>query len=471
MRRIALIIPFVVTMALLAFAERPARQQPPAVTFAEQVAPIVFHSCAPCHRPGEAAPFSLLTYEDVQRRGKLIASVTASRYMPPWHADSEMGSFRDDRRLTDTQIATIRAWVQAGMPAGDLQKMPQKPKFTPGWQLGTPDLVVRMDEAFEVPADGPDVFRNFAVKLNLSEDKWVKAIEFRPAANASHHALFFVDVTGKAVQLDAADPRPGFVGMNFLAGSLLGLGRGQRVAARGDRGAVGLGGWAVGGSPRELPEGLARPLPKDADLVLQMHFHPTGKIEREQATIGFYFADAPPKRRLAALQLPPLFGALAGIDIPAGEKRFFIKDSFTLPIDVEVIGAGAHAHYLAKDMQMVAVLPDGTKKDLMRIPDWDFNWQERYYFKEPLRLPKGTRLDVAIAYDNSSQNHNNPNSPPKRVTFGQQSTDEMGSMSIEIVAARERDLPEFAAAVQDHLQKSVANGLLNFSGRGRRQAR
>src|SRR5262249_13023182 len=207
------------------------------------------------HRPGEAAPFSLLTYEDVQKRGKLIAGVTASRYMPPWHADSEMGSFRDDRRLTDTQIATIRAWVQAGMPAGDLKKMPETPKFTPGWQLGTPDLVVRMDEAFEVPPDGPDVFRNFALKLNLSEDKWVKAIEFRPAANASHHALFFLDLTGQAVQLDAADPRPGFIGMNFLAGSLLGLGRGQRGGdATGDRGAAGLGGWAVGGSPRELPE-------------------------------------------------------------------------------------------------------------------------------------------------------------------------------------------------------------------------
>jgi hypothetical protein len=202
-----------------------------------------------------------------------------------------------------------------------------------------------------------------------------------------------------------------------------------------------------------------------------MHFHPTGKIEREQSTIGFYFADAPPKRKLAGLQLPPLFGALAGIDIPAGEKRFVIKDSFTLPIDVEVIGAGAHAHYLAKDMRMAAVLPDGSKKDLMRIPDWDFNWQERYYFKEPLRLPKGTRIDVEIAYDNSNQNPSNPNSPPKRVTFGQQSTDEMGSMSIEVVAVRERDLPEFAEAVQEHLQKSVVSGLINFSGRGRRQVR
>ena len=455
MVRLVLMISFVVLITLLSFAQRPPQLPPEPVNFAEHIAPIVFHSCAPCHRPGEAAPFSLLSYEDVQKRGKLIASVTGSRYMPPWHADSQMGSFRDDRRLTDGQIATINRWVQGGMPAGDLRKMPEAPKFTPGWQLGTPDLVVRMEQVFEVPADGPDVFRNFAVKLNLKEDKWIKAIEFRPAANASHHALFFMDLTGQAVQLDEADPRPGFAGMNFLASSLAGQRLGQRGGALRDRAAAGLGGWAVGGSPRELPEGLARRLAKDADLVLQMHFHPTGKIEREQATLGFYFADAPPKRTLAALQLPPLFGALAGIDIPPGDKRFIIKDSFILPVDVEVIGAGAHAHYLAKEMRMNAVLPDGSKKDLMRIPDWDFNWQERYYFREPLRLPKGTRLEVEIAYDNSSQNPSNPNSPPRRVTFGQQSTDEMGSMSIEIVPVRERDLPEFASAVQEHLQRAV----------------
>jgi hypothetical protein len=471
MQRLWFIVFLFVPMTFFSFAGRPTQRQQ-SITFAEHVAPIVFNACAPCHRPGEAAPFSLLSYDDVRRRGKLIAGVTESRYMPPWHADSDLGTFRDDRRLTDVQVQTIKSWVLAGMPEGDPKKTPPTPSFTPGWQLGTPDLVVRMDQAFEVPADGPDVFRNFAIRLNLKEDKWVKAIEFRPSANASHHALFFIDQSGQAVALDEADAKPGFTGMNFLARNiLLGrgaiLGRGAAVERGEARAARGLGGWAVGGSPRELPEGLARPLPKDADLVLQMHFHPTGKIEREQATLGFYFADAPPRRRLAALQMPPQFGAFAGIDIPAGEKRFVIKDSFTLPIDVDVIGAGAHAHYLAKDMHMTAVLPDGSRRDLIEIPDWDFNWQERYYFKEPVRLAKGTRLEVEIAYDNSSQNPSNPNSPPKRVTFGQQSTDEMGSMSIEVVAVRERDLPEFARALQQHLQDAVRNGLGNFI-RGRR---
>lgn len=458
-----------ITALASARAAGPAQPQQQPVTFNEHIAPIVFNVCAACHRPGEAAPFSLLSYEDVRKRGKLIASVTQSRYMPPWHADSDLGSFRDDRRLTAAQIRMIADWVQTGMPEGDPEKLPATPKFTPGWQLGTPDLVVKMNDEFEIPADGPDIFRNFAIRLNLNEDKWVKAIEFRPSSKSSHHALFFLDQTGQAIQMDEADPRPGFTGMNFLAGTLGAFIRGGRGGGSDQQPTItGLGGWAVGGSARELPDGLARRLRKDSDLVVQMHFHPSGKVEREQATLGFYFANEPPKRTLASLQLPVIFGALAGIDIAPGEKHFVIKDSFTLPIDVDVIGGGAHAHYLAKDMRMTATTPDGVTKDLMKIPAWDFNWQERYYFKQAVRLPKGTRLDVEISYDNSTENPNNPNSPPKRVRFGQQSTDEMGSMSIEIAPVRERDLPDFAGAVQQHLQSSVFNGLSNLGGRGRR---
>jgi hypothetical protein len=471
MMRMTAVLAILVMLAGLQVAPGIGRPQNQ-VTFTEDVAPIVLNVCAACHRPGEGAPFSLLTYDDVRKRGKLIASVTASRYMPPWHADSDMGSFRDDRRLTDAQIRTIQDWVQAGMPEGDPKKMPPVPKFTPGWQLGTPDLVVRMDQPFDVPASGPDIFRSFAIRLGLKEDKWVKAIEFRPSSKSSHHALFFLDETGQAVQLDEADPRPGFTGMRFLRAGANGAARGggnrQRLGQRQgnnitERAAAGLGGWAVGGSPRELPEGLARRLPKGADLVLQMHFHPTGKPESEQPTLGLYFADAPPKRTLTALQLPVIFGAFAGIDIPPGEKHFVIKDSFTLPIDVDVIGAGAHAHYLAKEMRMTATMPGGSKKDLMKIPDWNFNWQERYYFREPVRLLKGTRLDVEISYDNSSDNANNPSSPPKRVTFGEQSTDEMGSMSLELAPVREPDLLEYTRAVQQHLVGSV----LNLAGRRR----
>ena len=464
----------------LTFAGSPAPPQPAqqALNFSEHIAPIVFERCASCHRPGEAAPFSLLSYEDVRKRGKLIAAVTQSRYMPPWLGESEMGSFRDDRRLSAGQIRTIQDWVNSGMTEGDPKKLPKPPEYTPGWQLGPPDLIVLMDEPFEIPADGPDVFRNFAVRLNQDQDRWVRAIEFRSSAKASHHALFFLDQTGQAVQADAADPRPGFNGMNFLGTESEAQGalgqraqRGQRGQRRGGRfqgAGTGLGGWAVGGAPNGLPEGLARRLPRGSDLILQMHFHPTGKVEREQATLGIYFAKEPPRRTLTALQMPPVFGAFAGINIPAGEKRFSIKDSFVLPIDVEVISGGGHAHYLAKEMRMTATLPTGMKQELFGIPDWKFNWQERYYFdgKTPVRLPKGTRIDVEISYDNSSSNPNNPNNPPKRVTFGEQSTDEMGSVTIEIVPVNQTDLPVYANAVQAHLQQSVAN-LVRRSIRGR----
>jgi hypothetical protein len=464
----------IIILLPLTFTGFPTGSPAPAqgsVNFSEHVAPIVFNRCATCHRPGEAAPFSLLSYEDVRKRGKLIAAVTLSRYMPPWLGHSEMGTFRDDRRLTDAQIRTIQNWVQAGMPEGDPAKTPKVPTFTPGWQLGQPDLIVQMEAPFEIPADGPDVFRNFAIPMNIREDQWVRAVEFRSSAKASHHALFFLDQTGQAVKADQADPRPGFTGMNFLGAGAAARGAAGQRQGRLAQGlfAAGssLGGWAVGGSPSGLPEGLARPLPKGSDLVLQMHFHPTGKFEREQATVGIYFADKPPARRLTALQMPPVFGALAGIDIPAGEKRFTINDSFTLPIDVEVVSAGGHAHYLAKVMRMTATLPGGQKQELFAIPDWKFNWQERYYFRTPVRLPKGTRLEVEISYDNSTGNPTNPSNPPKRVTFGEQSTDEMGAITIEMIPVNEADVPAYTTAVQEHIQNAVAD----LIGRGLRGLR
>ncbi len=438
-------------------------QTAPAVTFAEHVAPIVFSNCARCHRPGEAAPFSLLGYDDVRRRGRLIADVTGSRYMPPWHADSQLAEFRDDRRLTDDEIRTIASWVSSGMPRGDEARMPPAPRFTPGWQLGEPDLVVQMAEAFEVPEDGPDLFRNFAIALNLNADRWVQAIEFRPKGRASHHALFFFDATGRAVSLDESDPAPGFSGMSFLgSGAEAGAARGGALLRGAGGGASSggaaesfgaLGGWAVGGAPAELPQGTARRLPAGSALVVQMHFHPSGKPETEQASVGIHFAEAEPARPLLALQLPPVFGALSGIDIPPGERRYVVSDWFILPVDVDVLSAGGHAHYLATEMRMTARLP-GTeeKQPLFSIPRWDFNWQERYYFAEPLRLPAGTRIDVEIAYDNSADNTANPFTPPQRVTFGRESTDEMGSVILELLPVREGDLPKYAAAVREHVR-------------------
>jgi len=404
-------------------------------TYTEQIAPIVFNNCASCHRPGEAGPFPLLSYQDVKKRGQLIADVTQKRYMPPWHAAPGYGDFLGEHRLTDEQIATIKQWVAAGMPEGDPKKLPAAPKFPDGWQLGKPDLVLTMTEPFELPASGPDIYRNFTIPMDIPENKWVKAVEFRPSARkAVHHALFFMDTTGASRQHDGEGGKPGYNG---------GL-DGTRFAKSGA-----LGGWAVGANPHFLPAGLALPLYKGADFVLQLHFHLSGKPETERSTIGLYFADKAPDRMIAGVQLPAVFGVGAGIDIPAGEKAFQIKDSFTLPIDVEGLSIGGHAHYLAKDMQAIATLPDGSKQWLLWIKDWDFSWQDRYQYKNPIPLPKGTRIDVQITYDNSAENPHNPSSPPKRVKWGEQSFDEMGSMTLQVVPANQSEYKILTSALQE----------------------
>jgi mono/diheme cytochrome c family protein len=427
-------LPALAVTLLLAAASPAARQgagrgpDSAAPTFSETIAPILYANCVTCHRPGEAAPFSLITYEDVAKRATLIEKVTRSRYMPPWRATPGHGDFADERRLTDDQIATIGRWVKGGLPRGSQSRMPALPQFTEGWQLGKPDLVLEMPESYNVPAGGPDVYRNFVIPTGLSEDKWIRAVEFRPGARkAVHHALFAYVRGGAAAKLDARTAEPGFGGAMLAA-----LVPGFQPAGE-------LGGWAVGTTPRFFPDDVARPLAKGSDLILQLHFHPTGKPEVERAQIGLYFADGPPDRRLMTPGIPGLFGLLADIDIPPGEKNYTIKGSYTVPIDVRVLSVMAHAHYLGKDIRADATLPDGSTKPLLWIQDWDFNWQDRYDYKEPVFLPKGTRIDATISYDNSADNPRNPCNPPRRVTWGVQSLDEIGSVNFMMVAASKED--------------------------------
>jgi mono/diheme cytochrome c family protein len=427
-------------------ASQSSRAEP--VTFSEHIAPTLYENCVTCHRPGEAAPFPLISYEDVSRRAKLIASVTTSRYMPPWHAEPGFGDFLDERRLTDAQIARIVEWVGQGTPRGDATKMPALPVFTDGWQLGTPDLVLQMPEAFEVPADGPDIYRNFAIPTGLTEDKWIRAVEFRPSARqAVHHALFQFARGGAAAELNGAGGKPGFGGAMPA----------RMVRAFAPAG--GLGGWAVGTTPRFLPDNLSWTMNKGSDFVLQLHFHPTGKVERERSTIGLYFASAPPPRRVRDLSAPGLFGALANIDIPPGEKAYVVKGSARTFANMRAYSVLAHAHYLAKEFKAIATLPDGTTRPMLWIKNWDFNWQDRYVYREPVDLPKGTRVDVTITYDNSADNPRNPCNPPRRVRFGLQSYDEMGTVSFQTMTttdADEKALDDFHAAIAKAVVKQVS---------------
>ena len=470
-QRVAGVLGSIAIMAVVVTRDvaTPRAQGP--ITFSEHVAPIVFANCASCHRPGEAAPFSLLSYRDARPLAKAIATATASHAMPPWKAGPSDFAFANARQLSADQIATMQKWVADGALEGDPARLPALPRFTEGWQLGPPDLTVTMSEAFEVPARGPDVYRNFVVPLNLDRDTWVRAIEFRPSARSVvHHSLFFLDSTSASRERDAADPLPGFPG-GMGGGRVGGSGRGLAglLGRRGGGGAAddpvdddpvarvagGLGGWALGGRALELPPGLAFFVAKGSDLVLSTHFHPSGKIEHEKSTVGLYFAPSPPTQAFTTIQLPPIFGVFEGLDIPADEGHYAIKDSFVIPIDVRAFSVGAHAHYLGKQMRLTATFPDGSVKTLLRIDDWDFSWQERYRYAEFVSLPKGTRLDAEVTYDNTSANKRNPSRPPVRVTWGEESTDEMGSIGLQVVAATPAELPQLRQAFVAHIRQAA----------------
>jgi hypothetical protein len=320
-----------------------------------------------------------------------------------------------------------------------------------------------MPAGFELPASGPDVFRNFVIPTGLTEDRWVKAIEFRPSARQVVHHAIFASAPGKSLAaLDGADGRPGFGGM----GTVGVVSNGQETR--------GLGGWAVGATPVMMPEGVALRLPAGSDFLLQLHFHLTGKPETEKSIIGFHFADKPPDKDLFTIELPALFAFGAGIDIPPGEKQFTLRDSFTLPANVRVYLANAHAHYLGKEMKATATLPDGTTRPLLWIPDWDFNWQDSYVYKEPFILPKGTRLDVTLTYDNSAENPRNPVNPPRRVRWGEQSFDEMGAIGLMFEVLEKPDVPAMRNAIAERAKLAIAaagkNGTLGrFLARAKRE--
>jgi hypothetical protein len=345
------------------------------------------------------------------------------------------------------------------MPQGDAAKMPPPPTFPEGWHLGTPDLVLKMPEPFDVPASGPDVFRNFVIPSGLTAPKWVRAIEFRPSARAVvHHALFAYVRGGSLAATNGADGRPGFRGLAPIG-----------LAGGGNGGA--LGGWAVGATPRFLPDGQALPIAANADIVLQMHFHPTGKAAQEQSTIGIYFASEAPARRLVNFQMPGLFGVGTGLDIPAGQQNYAIASTATLPVDVKLYGVNPHAHYLAKEMKATATLPDGSTRPLLWIQDWDFNWQDGYNYKTPVVLPKGTRIDVRITYDNSATNPRNPSNPPKRVQWGEQSTDEMGTIGFLLMPVNREDEPAWQPFAAQWQRATLVNAVLNGTAQRLRESR
>ncbi len=386
------------------------------ITFTKDIAPIVYENCLECHRSGEVAPFPLINYADVKKHAEQIADVTASRFMPPWKAQAGDVHFKGERRLSDQQIKLFDDWLKSGATEGDAKDLPKPPEFSEGWRLGEPDLVVKIPKPFKIAGDGNkgrDVYRCFVIPLDLAEDKYVTAVEFRPSnRKIVHHALFFLDSSGVARSREASntDGQPGystFGGPGFIPTG-------------------GLGGWAPGATPFPLPDGWAKMLRKGSDLVIQIHFHPSGKEESDQSTLGIHFAKKPPTRIAIGAAVRN-----REIDIAPGDDNYVVTASLKVPIDADLIGITPHAHLVCKDMEAIATLPDQKKITLIKIQDWDFNWQGQYRLEAPLTLPAGTVIDMKYIYDNSAKNIRNPNNPPQRVTFGEQTTNEMAILFLE----------------------------------------
>jgi tetratricopeptide (TPR) repeat protein len=412
------------------------------ITFYKQIAPIVYQSCAPCHFPGGPAPFPLITYTDVRSHGQLIVTVTKRRYMPPWLPEAGYGDFREQRRLTDEQIRTIEEWVRQGAPAGSPADAPQLPKFVPGWQLGEPDLVIKAAAPYHLPADGPDQYWNFVLPLKLPGTRWVKAIEVRPGnLLAVHHANVYtnVHIDRSRSAADAGESPDGFAGMDLING----VGNFDSDSH--------LLFWKPGGTAWVEPAGMAWRADPGTDLVLNVHMRTTGKPELVQPSIGLYFTGEPATKYPMLLPLEH-DGAL---DIPPGDPDFLVSDDFVTPMDMDVLAVYPHAHYLGHVLEGYATLPDGTRKWLIRIPDWDPSWQAVYHYTVPVFLPKGTVISMRYHYDNSAVNVRNPNQPPRRVRHGNQATDEMAHLSLQVLprGAQDRRGELYEAIMLHRLEK------------------
>jgi hypothetical protein len=417
------------------------------VTYSKHIAPLIHTQCIVCHRPGEIGPFSLETYADAKKRATLIARVTGRRTMPVWKPEPGHGEFLDERRLSDREIGLFAAWAEQGAPEGNPAETPRLPAAKTGWKLGKPDIILKMPKPFRIPAEGRDIYVHFVFPLKIDKEIYVRGVECRPGnPKVAHHAVGLLDGSGTARKLDAKDPEPGYVnfgGPGFIPGGF-------------------TPGYVPGQTPRFFDEGAALTIRKGTDFVLQMHYHPSGKEESDQTEIGLYLTKTPPTRHMLGVLM-----ANEEIDIPAGSDSFRVTDEFKLPVAMKVGSLWAHMHLIGKEIEAWAETPDGRRINLLKIGDWDFNWQDTYVFRKPIPLPKGTVLKTRWAFDNTEKNPRNPNVPPKRVTLGEGSADEMTGLWIGGEVDNGWDLLSLLGANIGHYFDVKKKGEEFFKGRSK----
>jgi Flp pilus assembly protein TadD/mono/diheme cytochrome c family protein len=414
--------------AALPFVALTLAAQPP--TFSHDVAPVIYANCVACHRVGGAGPFPLLTYRDVRSHARQIAALTKAHYMPPWPPAAGSPEFLDERRLTAREIEMLTRWANAGAPQGSPEETPAPPVFSDGWQLGTPDLIIRASKPLNLPASGSDVFWNFVFDPRLTMTRYVRALEIRPqgepdvrgpspkpeGSQSIHHANLLIDRVGSTARLEAS-PGSGFPGMDVTI----------------DRNPLDPEShflfWKPGTLPYSEPKGFSWRLDPGNLLVLNTHVEPSGKPRQITPALGLYFTDEAPSRFPIVIELD----RDDLLDIPSGAKDFVVSDRFRIPADSDLLAIYPHAHYLARLMEVSLTLPDGTEFPLLRIPDWDLKWQAVYRYRKPVFLPKDSIVFLRYHYDNSSGNRRNPNSPPKRVEAGNKATDEMAHLWLQLL--------------------------------------
>jgi mono/diheme cytochrome c family protein len=451
-----------VLLALPASQAIETKSKAPGVTFTKDVAQIFFKSCAECHRPGESAPFSVLSYKDVRPWAKSIREKVVNREMPPWHADPHIGEWANDRRLKQQEIDTITAWVDGGAQEGDAKDMPAAPQYTEGWSIGKPDAVIEMPEEFTLGANGPDEYQYFDAPTNFTEDKYVQMAEARPGnRRVVHHVIAFVVPPGNPslakVPKEQRDKALEMALKNspfYRDGYLIRMKPDQPVYNDANeippnlRGDAGIGDFLTGYAPGSIPSvwnpGVAKKIPAGATIRFQVHYSKiAGSEQQDRSKIGLIFAKQPPEKTLKSRAASNIY-----FQIPPGAERHKVTAFWKPSVDITIHSLSPHMHYRGAAMEYKVVYPDGRSEMLLNVPKYSFNWQMTYNPRELIHIPAGSKIEVTGYFDNSAKNKLNPD-PSKAVRHGEPTYDEMMMGFVEYVADKPKQLARIDPQVFD----------------------